>query len=44
VKQHQKVSQDHLENLENLDHPGEWELLERLEHKDHLVKLEVKKV
>jgi hypothetical protein len=41
---HQKVIQDHLESQENQVLQEEWELLELLVHKVHLVKLEVKKV
>jgi len=44
VNLHQKANLDHLENLVNLDHQGEWVHLEPLEHRDLQVKLEERKV
>jgi hypothetical protein len=44
VKPHQKANLDHLENREILDHQGEWVHLDPLEHRDHLAKLEVRRV
>jgi hypothetical protein len=44
VKPHQKANLDHLENLVNLDHQGEWVHLEPSDHRDLQVKLEVRKV